>query len=238
MSGHSKWATIKRSKGAADAKRSAVFSKLAKLITVAAKKGADPSANFGLRMAIDRAKSVNMPKDNIERAVKRGLGDADGAQIEELLYEGIGPAETQFIVKCLTDNKNRTASQIRHLFTKNGGALGSVMWNFAQKGIVLITNDELQIANCDFDELELELIDAGADDISRGDEGVTIYTKMEDLQKVEKFLQDKNIKVESAEIGYIAKQTKKLDEAGQEKVDKFVEELEENEDVSEYYNNF
>ena len=236
MSGHSKWSTIKRAKGAADAKRSAVFSKMAKFITVAAKQGADPSANFTLRMAIDRAKQSNMPKDNIERAIKRGSGEVDGAQIEELVYEGFGPAETQFIVKCLTDNKNRTASQVRHLFTKNGGSFGSVMWNFSQLGIILITSENIK--NHDFDELELELIDAGADDIVKDDEGITIYTKMEDLQKVEKFLKEKEITVESAEVGYVAKQKKEVTEADQIKIDKFIDELEDNEDVGDYYSNF
>lgn len=237
MSGHSKWSTIKRAKGAADAKRSAVFSKYSKLITVAAKKGADPDANFSLRMAIDRAKSVNMPKDNIERAIKRGTGELDEGKIEELIYEGIGPAQSQFIVKCLTDNKNRTASDIRHIFTKNGGSLGSVMWNFEKKGVVLITNDELQITNYSADEIELELIDAGVEDILKEGDGIVIYSKIEDLQKIEKFLNDKNIKVESAEVGYVAKQKKEVSVSEQEKIDKFIGELEENEDVSDYYNN-
>jgi len=237
MSGHSKWSTIKRAKGAADAKRSAVFSKLAKLITVAAKKGADPDMNFTLRMAIDKAKSANMPRDNIERAIKRGSGESDGDKIEELIYEGFGTAETQFIVKCLTDNKNRTASQIRHIFTKNGGSLGSVMWNFAQKGIIAILNEELRIKNEEFDQFELELIDAGIEDIFKDNEVILVYTRIEELQKIEKLLQDKGIKIESAEVGYVAKQTKQLTETGQEKINKLIDDLEENEDVADITHN-
>ncbi|MDD2807950.1 MAG: YebC/PmpR family DNA-binding transcriptional regulator, partial [Patescibacteria group bacterium] len=162
MSGHSKWATTKRAKAIVDAKRGAAFTKVANIITIAARNGGDPTANFMLRMAIDKARAVNMPKDNIERAIKRGTGEGGGAAVEELVYEGIGPAQTQFVVKCLTDSKNRTAAVIRHLFDKHGGSLGSVMWNFEIKGVITITNYELQITN--LDELELELIDIGIED--------------------------------------------------------------------------
>ena len=148
MSGHSKWATIKRSKAANDAKRGAIFTKLGNLITIAAReKGGDLDTNFALRMAVDKAKTANMPKDNIEKAIKRGTGELEGGQIEELYYEGFGPANTQFIVKSLTDNKNRSAANIRHTFTKYGGSLGAVMWNFEQKGVVRIASDEFNKTN-------------------------------------------------------------------------------------------
>ncbi len=245
MSGHSKWATTKRQKAAVDAKKGAIFTKLGKLISVAARKGGDPAANFSLRMAIDKARNFNMPKENIERAIKRGTGELGGGAIEELIYKGIGPAKSHFIVKCLTDNKNRTAAEIRHLFSEYDGSLGSVMWNFEQKGIVRITNDELKSpptplnkgGTGGIEEFELELIDAGAEDILREEEGITIYTRMENLQKVKQFLESKNIKTESAEIEYMAKKNMEVSDENKEKLEKFISKLEENEDVSDYYHN-
>lgn len=238
MSGHSKWATTKRQKAVTDAKRGAIFTKLSNIITIAAReKGGDPDTNFSLRMAIDKARSANMPKDNIERAVKRGTGELAGAAIEELVYEGLGPVKSQFIVKCLTDNKNRAAANIRHLFAKHGGAFGSVMWNFEPKGVIRIAKDELTNNKLSAEEFELELIDAGAQDILKEEEGVTIYTKIEDLQKIKKFLEEKSIKTESAEIEYIAKEDLSLSGGEKERVEKFIEELEDNEDVADYYTN-
>ncbi|MBU4347588.1 YebC/PmpR family DNA-binding transcriptional regulator [Candidatus Parcubacteria bacterium] len=238
MSGHSKWATTKRQKAVTDAKRGAIFTKLSNIITIAAReKGGDPDTNFSLRMAIDKARTANMPKDNIERAIKRGTGELAGAAIEELVYEGLGPAKSQFIVKCLTDNKNRAAANIRHLFAKHGGAFGSVMWNFGSKGVIRIAKDELTNNKLSAEEFELELIDAGAQDILKEEEGVTIYTKIEDLQKVKKFLEEKNIKTESAEIEYIAKEDLALSGEDKERVEKFIEELEDNEDAADYYHN-
>ncbi|MDO8593038.1 MAG: YebC/PmpR family DNA-binding transcriptional regulator [bacterium] len=235
MSGHSKWATTKRQKAVVDAKRGAIFTKLGKLIAVAARKGGDPTVNFSLRMAMDKARAVNMPKENIERAVKRGTGELGGAQIEELTYEGLGPAKTQFIVKVLTDNKNRTAAEIRHLFSEAGGSLAAVMWNFELKAVIRIESEEAK--NKSLSELELELIDSGAQDILTEDEGITIFTKPEDLQKVKKFLEDKNIKTESADIEYIAKDLLKLNAEDKDKVQAFIDQLEENEDVADYYTN-
>lgn len=238
MSGHSKWATIKRAKGANDAKRGAMFTKLGNMITVAAKeKGADPEINFTLRMAIDKARAANMPKDNIEKAIKRGIGELIGEQIIELTYEGIGPANSQFIVKSLTDNKNRSAANIRHAFSKAGGSLGSVMWNFEQKGVIRIAQDVLKETGEDFEDLELELIDAGAQDIKKEEEGLTIITDINDLQAVNKFLEDRNIKSESAELEYIAKDEQEVAGEDKEKIEKFMESLEELEDVSDFYTN-
>jgi YebC/PmpR family DNA-binding regulatory protein len=237
MSGHSKWATTKRAKAIVDAKKGAIFTKIAKLITIAARKGGDPTANFSLRIAIDKAKSINMPKDNIERAIKRGTGESDGAQIEELIYEGIGPAKTQFIVKCLTDSKNRTAAEIRHLFSKHGGSLGTVMWNFVQRGTIMIEQAEINDKKLTDENFELELIDAGAEDIKKEDEGMTIYTAPIDLQKTKQFLESKNIKTESAEVEYVAKEQADLTDDEKTHVEKFIEELDSNEDVADYYTN-
>lgn len=201
----------------------------------AREKGGDPNTNFSLRMAIDKAKAVNMPKENIERSIKRGTGELGGEQIAEYIYEGIGPVKTQFVVKALTDNKNRSAASVRHLFSKYGGALGSVMWNFELKGVARILAEDLKDGLSD--ELELELIDAGADDIQKEDEGVTIYTKPENLQKVKQYLDGKSIKTETAEMEYIAKEEMQLSEDEKEQVQKFIDELEDDEDISDYYNN-
>lgn len=235
MSGHSKWATTKRQKAVVDAKRGAIFTKMGKLISIAARKGGDPTTNFSLRMAVDKAREVNLPKENIERAIKRGTGELGGAQIEELIYEGIGPAKAQFIVKTLTDNKNRTAAEIRHLFGDTGGSLGTVMWNFELKGVIRISSD--QISKLKMEEFELELIDSGAQDILTEEEGLTIYTKAEDLPKIKQLLDAKNITTATAEIEYVAKEPMDLNDEEKEKVRKFIDELEGNEDVSDYYTN-
>lgn len=237
MSGHSKWATTHRQKEAADSKRGAIFTKLANMISVAAKNGGDPDANPSLRSAIDRAKEMSMPKDNIERAIKKGTGELAGDQIDELYYEGIGPAGVQVIVKSLTDNRNRSAASIRHSFTKNGGSFGAVMWNFDQAGVFLVEQEALDAYKDDLESLELELIDNGANDIVRADEGWTIYTALNDFQKMQDFLKSKEIKTASDAIEYVAKEKVELSEADQEKCDRFFEELEDNEDVSSYYSN-
>ncbi len=239
MSGHSKWATTKRAKFATDAKKSAIFTKISKAITVAAReKGGDPESNFSLRLAIEKAKAANMPKDNIEKAIKRGTGELQGAAIEQLIYEGYGPGKVAVIIVCLTDNKNRTASNIKHLFTKAGGAMGgpnSVSWQFEKKGVIRIDNEELK--SKDMEELELKIIDLGAQDIKKTAEELIIYTKLEDLQKVSNGLEAISIKVEYAEPEYVAKETIEISKEDQEKLDKFLEALDEDEDVDNYYTN-
>lgn len=239
MSGHSKWATTKRQKAVVDAKRGAIFTKMSNLITIAARdKGGDPTTNFTLRMAIDKARQANMPKDNIERAIKRGTGEGGGNQIEELVYEGQGPVGSQFIIKCVTDSRNRTASTIRHAFSKAGGSLGSVMWNFSLRGVVQITAEALAAKNNDWDNFELELIDQGVEDIVREEEGVTLYTASEDLQKLKNFLDQQNIATETAEIQYVAKEKMAIEEADDRaKMEKFIDLLEDCEDISDYYTN-
>jgi len=238
MSGHSKWATTHRQKEANDAKRGKIFTKMANIITIAAReKGGDPDTNFGLRLAIERAKSVNMPKDNIERAVKKGTGEVDGEQIEELYYEGIGPVNSQFVVKCLTDNKNRSASDVRHVFSKAGGSLGSVMWNFSQKGVVRISKEEVDKNNLSSDEFELELIDYGVEDIKKEEEGMTIYSEVSSLSDLKNFFDKKEIKIEGADIEYVAKNTEELSAEDKEKIERFMEQLDDLDDVSDYFTN-
>ena len=237
MSGHSKWATTYRQKAIIDAKRGAVFTKLGNLITIAAKNGGDPEKNPALRAAIDRAKGFSMPKDNIERAIKRGTGELAGDQIEELYYEGLIPPNIQIVVKCVTDNKNRSGASVRHIFSKNGGAFGSVLWNFEQKGVIQINQEEIENNKINIDDLELELIDLGIDDLIKETEGLSIHMGVENLQKIKDFLDSKNLKSESAEIEYIPKEKISLNNEETEKLEKVFAELEDNEDVSDYYTN-
>jgi YebC/PmpR family DNA-binding regulatory protein len=239
MSGHSKWATTHRQKALIDAKRGAIFTKLANVITIAAKKGGDPDANSALRTAIDQARAANMPKDNIERAVKKGTGELAGDQVEELYYEGVVPPGAQVIVKCLTDNKNRSGATVRHLFTKYGGAFSAVMWNFKQLGSISISQEEIKAKHLGNEDLELELIDKGIEDFVKEDEGITVYTEVSSLQIVKDFLEkEKGLKIDRAEIDYVAKDNIELSSDEKEKMDKFMEELEDNEDVNDYYTNF
>ncbi len=237
MSGHSKWATTHRQKALVDAKRGAIFTKLGNIITIAARKGGDPTANPSLRAAIDRARESSMPKDNIERAIKKGTGELGGEAIEELYYEGIVPSGIQIVVKCLTDNKNRSGASVRHLFTKNGGAFSPVLWNFSQLGVVFLNQEEIKEKKVSLESLELELIDKGIIDFIKEEEGVSVQTEIKDLQVIRDFLENKGLKIESAEIEYVAKDKIELDENDKEKMEKFFEELEDNEDVSDYYTN-
>lgn len=239
MSGHSKWANIKRTKGAADAKRAPLFTKLTKSVTVAAReKGGDPDANFSLRLAIEKAKAANMPKETIERAIKRGTGEIKGEIIEELTYEGFGPGGTTLIIKCLSDNKNRTASQIKHILTSYGGSLGSpnsVMWQFEQKGIIRIDKEKLSGKN--LDDLELEIIDLGAQDIDKEEDSWVIYTKIEELQKVSNKLKEIGLETDYAEIEYTPKEKISFAQELIGKNQKLFEALDDEEDVDNYYTN-
>jgi len=178
-----------------------------------------------------------MPKDNIERAIKRGTGELAGDQIEELYYEGLIPPNIQIVVKCVTDNKNRSGASVRHIFSKNGGAFGSVLWNFEQKGVIQINQEEIENNKINIDDLELELIDLGIDDLIKETEGLSIHMGVENLQKIKDFLDSKNLKSESAEIEYIPKEKISLNNEETEKLEKVFAELEDNEDVSDYYTN-
>jgi YebC/PmpR family DNA-binding regulatory protein len=238
MSGHSHWAGIKHRKGINDAKRGKVFTKHAKLITIMAREGGGkPESNFQLRLVIDRARLDNMPKENIDRAIKKGTGELkEGNEIQEIIYEGMGPGNVQMIVKTATDNRNRTVSEIKSIFTKAGGKLGemgSVMWNFKKVGSINIAVP----AGADPYALEEKAIDAGAEDTLYSDNTLTIYTKPEDLQKVQKNLDDAGISVEDAGLVYAPLQKTELSEDARLDYEKILETLDEQDDVQEIYDN-
>lgn len=231
MSGHSKWATTKRKKESIDAKRSASFTKLANIISIAARSGGDPTTNFKLRMAIDQAKEYSLPKENVERAIKRGTGELLGSQIEEITYEGFGPENVAFVVEVITDNKNRAAAEVKHLLAKYGGSLagpGSVMWMFERKGVIALDKTALS------DDEELALIDAGVEDIN-ADGGITLYTTMENFHKVKERLESLNIAVIEANIEYVPKE--KVLPKNEETVTKLYDDLDACDDVSNFFSN-
>ncbi|MBS3808459.1 MAG: YebC/PmpR family DNA-binding transcriptional regulator [Bacteroidales bacterium] len=235
MAGHSKWANIKRRKEAQDAKKSKIFSRYVKEITVAVKEGGtDPESNSRLRMALQNAKGVNMPKDNIERAIKKA--SSDGSQLEKVHFEGYAQDGVAIFVECLTDNRNRTVSSIRSIFTKHGGSLGkngSIAYLFDQKGIFTISRQE----DMDLEELELELIDAGAEDLEVEDEFLTITTAKEDFGSVQKKLEELNIEPENSGLQMVPKATKSLDVDSALKVMKMIDAFEDDEDVQNVYHN-
>ncbi|MBS3769644.1 MAG: YebC/PmpR family DNA-binding transcriptional regulator [Bacteroidales bacterium] len=235
MAGHSKWANIKRRKEAQDAKKAKIFSRIIKEISVAVKEGGnDPESNSRLRMAIQNAKGVNMPKENIERAIKKASGD--GNQLEKVYFEGYAQGGVAIFVECLTDNRNRTVSSIRSIFTKNGGSLGkngSISYLFDQKGIFTIPRKE----DMDLEELELELIDAGAEDLEVEDDFLTVTTAKEDFGGVQKKLEELNIEPDNASLQQIPKARKALDLESSLKVMKMVDAFEEDDDVQNVYHN-
>jgi YebC/PmpR family DNA-binding regulatory protein len=236
MSGHSKWSTIKRQKGANDAKRGAIFTKLSREIIQAAKQGGgDATMNFKLRLAIQRAKAQNMPNDNIERAIAKGMGGEADEQLDEIQYEGYGPGGTAIIVSTLTDNRNRTVAEIRHQFSRSGGNLGengSVAWQFEAKGLITIpTNGK------DADDLALLAIDAGAEDVDIQDDQVEVKTEPSDLEPVRKALESGGLEVENADFAMVPKVTVELDEKSAHQVLRLIEALEDLEDVQRVYSN-
>lgn len=235
MSGHSKWSTIKRAKGAADAKRGALFAKLSKKISIAVREGGsgDPANNFRLRVEIEKARAVSMPNDNIERAIKKGLGQDGSAIIEEVTYEGYGPYGTAFIIETATDNRNRTVSNIKHILSKHDGTLGaqgSVSWQFTTRGQIMIIRD-----NRDLPELGLAAIDRGAEDIAESEEGLIIYTKPQDLDKIKNWLIESGVEVAEAEIVKESEQQIELSNGQWTVIEKLIQELEDNEDVTAVY---
>lgn len=240
MSGHSHAKTIKHQKGIADAKRGAAFSKMAKELEIAAKDGGDPVFNSKLRMAIERARGVNMPTENIERAIKRGTGDLEGGKLEEVSFEAYGPGNVAIIIDGITDNRNRTLGEIKQILTQNGGKLvaeGAVKWMFERKGC-LIVDLKLQIEDFKNKEnLELAVIEAGAENIYWHDNMLDIYTKPEELEKTRKGLEDKGIKIESVSLDWAPKENIEVDEASKEVCQKLFEALDENEAVQEIYSN-
>jgi YebC/PmpR family DNA-binding regulatory protein len=239
VSGHSKWSSIKHKKGAADAKRGKLFSKLSRAIIVAAKEGGpDPAGNLALQNAIEKARSYSMPKDNIERAIARGSGaDADADTFETVIYEGYGPSGVAVIVEALTDNRNRTASDVRHAFDKNDGNLGTsgaVAWLFERRGIVIVSAEGV-----DEDELTLAAAEGGADDVSADGSIYQIVSAPESLTSVREALEAAGFRVDSAELSLLPKTTVEVaDESAAKKVLRLIDQLEENDDVQEVYSNF
>ncbi len=235
MSGHSKWSTIKRKKGAADARRGQLFTKLGREIVIAAREGGDPATNFKLRLAVEKAKAASMPKDNIQRAIRRGTGIEKGEELEEVCYEGYGPHGVALLVQVLTDNRNRAVSDVRRAFSRHGGSLGEtgcVAWLFESKGYITIyPNDH------DPDELALMAIDAGADDVTVGSDLVEVYTQLNDFQRVKEALEKNGITLDSAEISRIPKSLMELDEKDTIKAMILIDALEELEDVQQVSSN-
>lgn len=239
MSGHSKWATIKRKKEKTDSQRSNVFTKITREIIVAVKAGSsgDPENNFRLRMAVIKAKDANMPNDNIQRAIKRALSQADGDNYEEVFYEGYGPGGVALLVQILTDNRNRTAGDMRYIFSRNNGNLGElgcVGWMFDQKGLITI---EAETCDKDEDALFEMAIEAGAEDMELNDGEYTIYTEMSQLDAVRSYLEEQKITVKSAELSYIPQNTVEISGEQVEQFEKLVDALEDNDDVQNVYTN-
>ena len=235
MSGHSKWSTIKRKKGAIDAKRGKIFTKIIKEIIIAAKEGgSDPESNARLRLAVQNAKGANMPKDNIERAIKKATG-ADAASYLETTFEGYASGGVALFVECLTDNNNRTVASVRSAFNKHGGNLGtngSLSFMFERKGVFTLNNDGLVI-----EDLELEMIDAGAENLEAEGETVTITCAMEAFGSVNKKLNELGIEPEEAGLKRIPNDTKKLDIDSAKKVLRLIDTLEDDDDIQYVYHN-
>ncbi|MCX6161885.1 MAG: YebC/PmpR family DNA-binding transcriptional regulator [Ignavibacteriae bacterium] len=236
MSGHSKWATIKRKKASTDAARGKVFTKLIKEITISARDGGgDPVGNPRLRLAIQSAKSSNMPQDNITRAIKKGTGELEGVKYEEITYEAYAPHGIAVMIQCVTDNRNRTVAELRHMISKHNGNLGdsgSVAWMFERKGVVTIEKGN----HTEDDVMEI-ILDAGADDLKTEEEFFEVITSMENLEKVRKALDEKKYKIESASLQYIAKDLVALDEAKGADLMKFLDIIEEYDDVQNLFTN-
>jgi len=233
MSGHSKWSTIKRKKAATDAKRGAIFTRFAREIEIAARNGGDPDTNFSLRLVVDKARSANMPKDNIERAIKRGTGELKGEELAEVTYEGYGPHGIAMLIEVVTDNRNRSVADVRRIFNKMGGSMaepGSVAWQFKRRGYITLASDGV-----DSDRVFEVALDANADDVVFGDDLIEIFTELDAFQGVREALAEENIDVDSAEPSYFPDNPVSLDEAEAIKVMKVVEALEDLDDVQQVY---
>jgi YebC/PmpR family DNA-binding regulatory protein len=239
MSGHSKWSTIKRKKGVNDAKRSKIFTKIIREITVAARDGGgDESANMRLRAVVQNAKAANMPLSTIERAVKRGTGEEEGAVYEDGLYEGYGPDGVAVMVETLTDNRNRTVSEVRHVFTKQNGNLGesgSVAWMFEQKGVLEVAKE-----NIEEDDLMIAVMDSGAEDIQDGGEVHEVVSQVADFETVKRALEENNIEYSHAALSWMPKSDNILEVQGDQalKIIRLLEALEDLDDVQKVYSNF
>ncbi len=236
MSGHSKWSTIKRKKAANDAKRGKMFTRLAREITIAAREGGDPETNFALRLAVDRARQANMPKDNIERAVKRGTGELkDDVTIEEILYEAYAPNGVALLLEVATDNRNRSLSEIKHALSRGGGNMaepGAVSWQFEQKGYITI-----EAEGADYEEIFLVAADAGADDVIDGADLIEVFTPREGLQAVQETLKEAGVEVEEARLEWVPKNDVDLASDDAMKVMGLIEQLEDLDDMQTVYSN-
>jgi YebC/PmpR family DNA-binding regulatory protein len=239
MSGHSKWATIKRKKGATDAARGRLFTRLIKEITIAAKNGGgNPDGNPRLRLAIQTAKDSNMPADNIKRAIQKGTGELPGVAYEEVTFEGYGPGGVAIIVEVVTDNNNRTVSEMRHVFSRNNGNLGqagSVGWMFHRKGNIVVPRKGQSITE---DDLMTVILDAGAEDMQTDEESFTVITSPQSFDAVKKAIEDKGIKLENAALQMIPQNTVKISGKEAEQTLKLMEAIEEHDDVQNVYANF
>ncbi len=240
MSGHSKWANIKHKKARVDAQKGKIFTKLGKELIVAARQGgADPNNNFRLKIAIQAAKAANMPNDNIMRAVQRGAGGSDSASFEELTYEGYGPGGVAVMINIMTDNRNRTAGEIRHLFSKNGGNMGEsgcVGWMFSPKGQIVLDMNKITLNE---DDLLLTCLDAGAEDVQVSDETAEVYTAPEDLEAVRQVLLDQGLEIGSADVSMVPENSVEVTDKEQAaKIIKLMDALEDHDDVQNVYANF
>jgi YebC/PmpR family DNA-binding regulatory protein len=236
MSGHSKWANIKHQKGAADARRGQVFTKVTREIIIAVREGgSNPEANFRLRLAIQKARDNDMPMDNIERAIKKGSGETEGTSLVEMILEGYGPGGTAIMVEALSDNRNRTLQDIRNIFSRHGGSLGEsgcVAWLFDSRGLITVKTNGL-----DADELALQAIDAGAEDVKVEKEYVEIYTKPDELEMVREALEQKNIAIASAELSKVPKTMVELEEKAALQALKLLDKLEELDEIQRVSSN-
>ena len=233
MSGHSKWSTIKRKKGAEDVKRGKIFTRIAREITIAARHGGDPNANPTLRLAVEKARAANMPKDNIERAIKKGTGELEGGNEEEITYEAYAPHGIPLLIKCLTDNRNRTLADIRKIFNRHGGNMaeaGAVGWMFDTKGYIAIERN-----NQDPDEVFMIAVDAGADDVQISEEWFEIYTPADELHAVSSALVNKGLTIAEAELSEVPKTEIELSPKETVQVMGVIEALEELDDVQQVY---
>jgi YebC/PmpR family DNA-binding regulatory protein len=235
MSGHSKWSTIKHKKAATDAKRGKLFTRLAREIEIAAQDGGDPTMNIRLRLAMDKGRAANMPKDNIERAIKRGTGELKGDVLDEILYEAYGPHGVAILVFVVTDNRNRSIADVRRIFTKMGGSMaepGAVSWQFTRKGYLTVSaNDH------DGDQIFEIALMADAEDVVIGDEVIEVFSSVEDFQQVQEALEAENVKVESAELSYIPNTPLALPDKDALKVMDVIDALEDLDDVQQTYSN-
>lgn len=236
MSGHSKWATIKRKKAAIDAKRGKIFTKLIKEITIAARHGGgDPAGNPRLRLAVDNAKAQNMPQDNIDRAIKKATGELEGVTYHELTYEGYGPAGIAVLAEVATDNKNRTVAEVRHVFSKNGGSLGengSVAWMFDRKGIITLPGQGKTE-----DDIMNIILESGADDLQTEEDFFEVSTSIESFESVRKAIAENGLEIENASLQWVAKNLLEVKGEDTEKVMKLIESLEDIDDVQNVYSN-